>query len=166
MTDQPPVDPRPRPKYGEYAPISTTPPAAPVTASVVTAAPAPQAPYKTTDIIITAALLLLGVWDVVTGFAGFATLGTVLTQVYTVQGISGFASGELANEAGMALNVARIAILAVTIVVSLLLIARRRRAFWVPLAGGALAGLGVVVCVMVVIVQDPGFIAWAQAQNP
>lgn len=165
MTDQP-VDPRPRPKYGEYAPISTQP-AAPAPAPVVVEAPAPTpAPHKTTDIVITTAFLLLGVWDVVTGFVGFATLGTVLTQVYEVQGISGFASGELANEAGMALNYTRIAILAVTILISLLLIARRRRAFWVPLAGGALAGLAVVVCVMVVILQDPGFMAWAQAQNP
>ena len=157
-------DDRPRPKYGEYGPVAPTPALPAPEPVVVAAAPAP---HRTREIVLTTLLLMLGVYDVVTGFPGFASLGSALAQAYEVQGIPGFASRSLADQVGSGINVGKVALLAVTIVVSLVAIARHRRAFWIPLAGGVLAALAVVVCVLVVLLQDPALLAWAaQTQSP
>lgn len=155
------TDPRPEPKYGQYAPI---PPA--VEQPEPTVAAAPPAPNRTRDIVITTVLLLIGVYDVVTGFAGFASLGAALTQAYELQGIPGFASAVFADQMGVVINVVKTVLLVLTIVVSLLLVGRHRRAFWVPLAGGLVAALVVVVCILVVLLGDPALLAWAQTQSP
>ena len=159
-----PVDPRPKPRYGEYAPIQPTPPP---TAPVVPALSAPepvvpgieatQRPRRTWDIVLTTALLLVAVYDVVAGYASYADLGPALAEAYDQQGFGEFTAYALALQAGGALTIARIVILAVVIPVSLLLIARRRTSFWVPLAGGALAGIALMVCVFYVVLNDPVF---------
>lgn len=156
------TDDRPRPKYGEYGPVAP----APVEPAPTPVAVAPPAPNRTRDIVITTLLLLVGVYDVVTGFSGFASLGAALAQAYEIQGISGFASRDLANQVGAGINMAKVAVLILTIALSLLLIARHRRAFWVPLAGGLLAFLIVTAGVLVVILQDPALLAWAETQSP
>lgn len=169
MSEQVPVDPRPRPKYGEYGPIApaaTAPAPEPAPSPEPVVAPAPASRNRTRDIILTTLFLFIGVYDVVSGFPGFASFGSALAQAYEVQGIPGFASRALADQVGLGINVGKAALLAITIVVSLVFIARHRRAFWVPLAGGALAALGVIVCVLAVLLQDPALLAWASTQSP
>jgi len=151
------TDPRPEPKYGQYGPVvpqpvvETAPPPPP---------PAPPQPNRTRDVVITTVLLLIGVFDVVTAFATFADLGPSLSLVYKQLGIDGTVSGSLAAPYGVAINIVRIAVLVVTILVSLLLIARHRRAFWVPLAGYVLAGLVTSGLVIALMLNDPTYQAW------
>lgn len=150
------TDPRPEPKYGQYAPITPTPP-------VELPPPAPPVvvqPNRTRDIAVTTVLLLIGVFDVAARFATFADLGPSLNSMYGQLGITIGLSATIAAPYGIAINIVRIAVLVVTIVVSLLLIARHRRAFWVPLAGYVLAGLitgGIVVALML---NDPAYQTW------
>ena len=118
------------------------------------------ATLRTRDVVITTVLLLIGVVDVVTGFATFADFGPSLTLVYRQLGIDGTASSAIAAPYGVAINAVRIAVLAVTVVVSLLLIARRRRAFWAPLAGYVLAAIITSVLVATVMLNDPAYQAW------
>ena len=158
MTDP---DPRPRPKYGEYGPVM---PPAPVVEPV--AAVAPTVPNRTRDVVVTAVLLLVGVYDVVTGFPAFATLGAILAQAYEIQGIPGFASRALADQVGIGFNIGKSVLLVATIVVSLVFIAQHRRAFWVPLVAGVVAALAVMVFVLAVLLQDPSLLAWAQTHSP
>ena len=165
MTDE-----RPRPRYGEYAPVapeaplSELPPPAPVVVD-----PDPSAdtvpPRRTRDVVITTVLLLLGVYDVVISFSGFAGLGRALRSAFEQQGVEGFASAELANTMGAAINVVRVVLLVIAIVVSLLLIGRGRRAFWVPLAAAAVSALVIGVCVLVVVLSDPGFAQYVAEQT-
>lgn len=150
------ADERPRPKYGEYAPV---PP--PVVAATPAPAPAPapapitEKPRNTRDIVVTTVLLLLGVFDVST--ADFAYRLSATYQFLAIDG----PSGELAGSLSTLGTVLRWAILAVTIVISLILIARRRRAFWVPLAGYALATVVTGVLAAVILLNDPAYAAWA-----
>lgn len=157
MTDE-----RPRPRYGEYAPVP--PPAAtPTPAQQAPAAPpapvGPPAPVEkprnVRDIVITTLLLLLGVFDVST--ADFAYRLSATYQFLAIDG----PSGELAGSLSTLGTVLRWAILVVTIVVSLVLIARRRRAFWVPLAGYVLATVVTGVLALVILLNDPAYLAWA-----
>jgi hypothetical protein len=154
------TDDRPRPKYGEYAPIAPAPVVVEAPAPAVEA-PAEQKPRNVRDLIITTVLLLLAVADVTTSFSLYANLAVqVKALVYVPLGIPGDVTSTLAEPVGLAINIARVTLLVVTIVVSLLLIARRRRAFWVPLAGYALAGLVSTILVFVVLADDPAYTAW------
>lgn len=154
------TDPRPAPRWGEYADVPTLPPP---TAGERQPDPSPAAGpvrRRTGDIVITVALLVIGLYDVIVGFGTYANLAPVFAEVYAQQGIGEFASPELAQTAGVVATVSRITILLVAIVVSMLLIARGRRAFWVPLAGAGLAMLVVIGCFVVVMANDPGFAAY------
>lgn len=163
-------DERPRPKYGEYAdvPPPATPqplaaPAEPVEPAAL-AVPAVH-PRRTWDVVLATLLLLWGVFDVVTGFPAYTNLGASIAAAAEQQGIDGFASAELADEIGSWLNIVRVVILVIAILGTLLLLGRRRLAFWVPLSAGALAVLVVTVCVFVILIGDPGFAAYIAGQT-
>lgn len=112
---------------------------------------------------LTTALLLLGVYDVVTSFPHFVALGDTLRSVYALQGLGEFSSDALAGSMGIAINVVRVILLLVAIAISLLLISRNRLAFWVPLTAGVVAGIVVMVCAGVVLVNDPAFVAYVNS---
>lgn len=155
------TDDRPRPKYGEYAPLPPAAPEAPVApVEEVAPEPAPQAPLRTGDIIATTLLLLIGVTDVVGSFPLFASLSGQLTAVYAQLGVGGTSASPLAEPLGLAINIVRVAVLVAAIIVSLLLIQRRRRAFWVPVAGYVLAGILAGILVVVIMLNDPAYIDW------
>lgn len=155
MTDE-----RPQPRYGQYAPTPTVLPMAPIAEPAVI-----PAPRRSADVFVTTALLLLGVVDVVTGFPQFRNLASTLRATYAAQGLPAFTADALANSMGVGINIARVTLLAATIAVSLVLIRRHRRAFWVPLVGAAVAALVVIVCVFVVIINDPAFAAYIATQG-
>ncbi len=161
------TDDRPRPRYGEYAPL---PPAGALPApapSPLDAFPPPTPQRRPGDIAIATVLLIVGVVDVVTGFDQFADLAAVLRAAYVAQELGTFTSDALATAMGAAINVLRIVILAVTIGITLLFVRAGKRAFWIPLAGGAFAVLVVVVCVLVVITSDPALLVYVeQNSNP
>ena len=169
---EPVPDSRPRPRYGEYADPSRLPPpvvAAPV-ASVAPPAPAAAAPTerprRTWDVVLTTALLALAVYDVIGGFSTFANLTPAIQAMFDQTGVGEFTATAVAQQWGFIANAARIAILVIVILVSLLLVARGRLAFWVPLAGGALAVIVAVICIAVIIVSDPAYLAYLTAVQP
>lgn len=159
-------DDRPRPQYGEYADVPPVPTPA-VTPEVVTPEPdgAPVVRRRTWDVVLSTVLLLWGVLDVVTGFAVYNNLGVTLRAASEQQGIDGFASGDFANEVGGWLNIARVGLLLLAIVVTLVRLSRNRLAFWVPLGAGVVAALLVVVSIMVVFFSDPGFAQYVVEQT-
>ncbi len=163
MTDE-----RPKPRWGEYADtppkVEYPPPTVPVPSEPPLhdpATPGAATPVRNNrDILITTALLLIGVFDVASMWPTFAALGSQLGPAFEQQGIGEFTSIALADSVGQWLNITRAVILVLTIVVSLLLISRGRRAFWVPLVGAVLAFIALVVFVSYVILGDPAFIAY------
>ena len=162
------TDSRPQPKYGEYAP---TPPAVVEPPRVVDEAAAESIrdaaarPRRSWDVILTTALLLVGVFDVVTGFEQFANLAATLRTFYEQQGYGAFTSVELAAAMGLVANITRIVLLVAAIVVSLLRIARNLLAFWAPLGAGVIAALVVVVCILVTVLGDPALAEFVQNQQ-
>jgi hypothetical protein len=167
---EPAPDPRPRPRYGEYADPSTLPPPVVSTPAAPAAAPVAAAPTerprRTWDVVITTALLALAVYDVVGGFSTFANLAPAIQAMFDQTGVGEFTATAVAQQWGFIANAGRIAILVIVILVSLLLIARRRIAFWVPLVGGALAVIVAVICIAVIIVSDPAYLAYLTAVQP
>jgi len=123
-------------------------------------------PRRTWDIVLTTALLALAVYDVIGGYSTFANLAPVMQSIYDQLSIGQFASTALAAQWGLIANIARIAILLLVILASLLLVSRRRLAFWVPLAGGALAVVVVLACFLFIIASDPAYLEFVMRQAP
>ena len=180
-------DDRPRPKYGEYAPLPpvgappadgaphiAAPPAdagSPADAAPSAAFPPPAAGDKTDpaprarrawDLPVTVALLLFGVWDVVTSFGYYADLRGPLDDVYAQLEVGEFTADDLALQVGLIINVARVVILIAVIAVSLLRISQRRTTFWVPLGGGVFAALVLVAGLVVIMSGDPAMATFIQ----
>lgn len=164
------TDPRPRPQYGEYAPLPPTTSVPEVEAvspdpvPPIEQPPAEQPPAKRFSryLIITSALLVIGVWDVVTGFSQYSDLPALLQQAYDQLGIGEFTSTELAMSMGALINGGRVVILLLTIVLSLWRISKGKVSFWIPLVGAVVAGVFVGVCSVIVMTSDPAFIAFSQ----
>jgi hypothetical protein len=131
------------------------------------ATPSPPAPIaqkgrrRTWDVLLTAALLLIGVYDVAATLPQFLNLAPVLREVFAQQGVGDFTSNAAAAQAGLVIAIGRAILLVITIVVALVLLARNRVAFWVPLVGGAIGLLLIIIAVTVVLVGDPAFVKYA-----
>lgn len=156
---------RPLPRYGEYAPMDAaagvTIPSAVVAAGTDTQAAGP--PFKRAprrwDQILTAALLGYAAISVVSQLATRDTLESALKQLFVSQGWAQYTPTALATSLGSVLNFASLGIFLVTLLASTWMLRRGRMAFWVPLAGGALATIATLVIVAVVLNADPTFVA-------
>ena len=160
MTDQ-----RPEPRYGEYAPIGSAPTFG-STPGGEQPSPTPASRRRTWDVLLTAFLLVLGVFDVVRSYGEFAHLDATLRTLYADQGWGDYTSASLALTAGLIANAVRIALLTIAIAVSLALIAKNRLAFFVPLSAAVAAGLVVLACVLIAVLGDPALMQYVQNQSP
>lgn len=156
------TDDRPRPQYGEYAPIGVPAPAPLDQATVKPTQPevSPVA-RRTWDIALTMVLLTIGVADVVGSFPTFGNLAPVLSRAYEQQAIGTFTFDGLANDMGVAMNVVRVVLLGIAIGLGLFRIVHRKIAFWVPLAAGTLAFITVCGLLLVVVLTDPALAEYA-----
>jgi hypothetical protein len=177
-------DARDRPQYGEYAsaderiaagglPVEpentvqnrasgTTELAPPDPASRVDGAP-PVA--RNGDVMLTIALLVVGVYSVVSSIPGLLDLSTTLVEAFDAAGLGAFTSFGVADAIGVAILVSHSVILVVTVALSLSRVRARRLAFFIPLIGGALAALVFMVLLLVAMTSDPSFAAWAAMQG-
>jgi len=163
---QSPIDYRPRPRYGELAPEgwTWTPPRderTPEASAVVTPGPAPigapsgsvDKPVMATpgwDRPVTLGLLILGL---VATYLTIGTLGAVpqsLQLLYTQAGLGTYTPADSVSAIITAASIGQGVIWLATALVSITLIVRIRRAFYVPLIG-CVVGFVLLVAAMAVI---------------
>jgi hypothetical protein len=176
-------DARQRPQYGEYAspderiaagglplepdvvvptPVASTELPPPDAASRLDGAP-PVA--RNGDTMLTLALLVLGVYSVVTSIPGLLSLSTTLVDAFEAAKLVYSPSFATADAIGVAILVSHSVILVVVVALSLTRLRARRLAFFIPLAGGALAGVIFIVLLFVAMAADPSFIAWVDSRS-
>ena len=184
MTDQ-----RPRPQYGEYAsvdeqiaaggipvelePVVTSPTTGvtgPADQGLVPPDPStripggPPAP-KSWDFALSVTLLIFGAYTVGSSIAGLLDFSAVLREVYAQAGYGEYTSDGLADSIGIAILVSQSVLFIATLVVTVLRLRAKRVAFFVPLIGGAVAGLLMVALVLVAMTADPALAAWVTSQS-
>lgn len=163
-----PEDTRPRPQFGELAPEgwSWTPPkddsaapavpVAPDAASVPAAAMAPGASRTPVwDRPVTLALLIFGLLATFLMISVLGSLPQAMQVLYTQEDLGTYTPA--ASVAGLitAGRIVEAGIWIVTTVLSILLLTRGRRAFYVPLIGGAVSVVAIFVFIGVVLTTDP-----------
>jgi hypothetical protein len=173
------ADERPRPQYGEYAPEGWTwtppadepaPPAAPPAAQQrPTPAPPPQyAPVPgvrqpgSVDRIVTIALLVLGAFGAVNTAVSLQILPQQFSLVYEQQGIGEFTPPEWLPTLTTVGTVLQLALYAATLGWSILRLRARKTAFWVPILGGVLSIVLMMVLVSIVFLNDPTFVSYIE----
>ena len=174
---------RPRPQYGEYATpqeqakviAESLPPISSLLVPLVMA-PSPKAPDAVTrvstrppsasrrprrwDFILSAALLGYATINVIAQLIARDTLAAVAKQFFIGQGIGDYTPTALTANLGNALNVITLALFLLTVLVTVWTLRRGRVAFWVPIAGGALAIIVAIVFIVILLQSDPAFTAY------
>jgi len=176
---------RARPAYGELAPLGAAPFVAPGTpaTSVAESTPssvAPSAvggsasstvptnangnatatrPRRRWDVILTAVLLGIGVVSVVNGIPQYANFADTMQAAVSQLGYGEYTAVELANTVGLAINISQVVLLIITAFVSIRLVQRGRLGFYVPLIGGFVTGVIIVILAAVALTGDPGLMS-------
>lgn len=148
------------------------PPSGPPSTVVSGVVPLPPRPYgqnlppvastvapRRWDLLLSAVLLAYGLYSVVSGMFQFADLGALINRVYQTQGIGQFTTTGLATTLGVVINASDVVLFVATGLITFTLLRRGRVAFYVPLIGGAIAGIIAVVCILVLMFADPAYIA-------
>ncbi|GAB3607296.1 hypothetical protein GCM10027413_27050 [Conyzicola nivalis] len=167
MSDQ-----RERPQYGEYASVdeqvaaggfrveheqpAAAPLAPPLATTRVPGAPPTPRPW---DLALTVTFLVFGAYSVASSVPSLLDFGATLDQMYALSGYGDYTELELAHSIGIAILVSQSVLFVVTVIVTLIRLRARKLAFFVPLIGGALAGIVIFVLLLVAMVSDPALAA-------
>ncbi|GAA2028624.1 hypothetical protein GCM10009819_10370 [Agromyces tropicus] len=172
----PPRDERPRPRYGEYAPEgwswqppaderaepaapAPTPPPPPAPVAGPAADPAARPP-RSTDRFFTILLLAIGAVGAWNTSVSLQQLPVAVQALYTDQGIGTYSPQPWLSTLTLVGTVFMLALYAAILGWAILRMRARKVAFWVPLVGGALAFLAMMVISAFVFLTDPTFQAY------
>ncbi len=183
MTDEPSDErpTRPRPQYGEYASpeqqaaaaglpyrphVGAAPPhgqvPAPLAPPPAVGGVAATAPNRRWDFVLSSLLLGYGLFNVVLGISQYSDLaGLITSQLYAPQGIGTYAASPLTARLGVVIIVGQVILYLITALLTVLRLRAGRIAFWIPLSGGALAGILTAACLLALILPDPAYREWA-----
>lgn len=156
----------PRAQYGEYATPEAQQRARGVSADRTDAGAATPAAtqqgssparHHPVDRVVTLVLLAFGLFVVLNGIPGYLAMPEVMQTVYDSLGAGTYPAAATASTLGVTALVVQAVIWIATAVLSALAIRRGRLAWWIALAGGAVAFIAVMVIVSVALFADPGF---------
>jgi hypothetical protein len=172
-----PRDERPRPQYGEYAPEGWTwqPPPGETTSDpapqMATPTPpraerAPSAasvdrsmrPERAADRAVTILLLVIGVLGVWLSIGVLQALPDSMQLLHTQEGIDPYTPGPEIPGLILTGSIVQIVIWVAAALGSVALMRARRPSFWLPIAGGCIAAIALVVFTAIALSGDPALI--------
>jgi len=176
----PPVDYRPQPRYGELAPEgwTWTPPQderAPVDSAVVTPEPVRPAAAESRavpgsapiavpgsapawDRPVTLSLLVLGLLGTFFMISVLGSMPEALQMLYTQAGLGDYTAADSVGSIITAGSIGQGVLWLATATVSVMLLLRGRRAFYVPIVGAVVAFVLLVAAMAVVLAGDPALL--------
>lgn len=145
------------------APQAATPPAATPVPIVMGTDSTPRV-RRSRDVVVTVVLLGIGLAWVLLSIPGTSDLAETLDRTYALQGYTGhYGPVALASALGLAMNITSLVLWGITCAVSITLLRRHRRAFYVPIIGAVVSGLVIVALTIVAMYNDPGLLAYLGA---
>lgn len=116
---------------------------------------------RSRDTVVTVMLLMLGLAWVLLSIPGTSDLAGTLDRTYALQGYTGhYGPVALASTLGLVINISSLVLWGATCAVSVAVLRRHRRAFYIPIIGAVLSGLVVVALTLVAMFNDPGLLAY------
>ena len=156
------------PGYGEYGPLPEPLPVPPAAAEPQLEPVSPVTGLRRAapswDRVVTIALLVLGVLNVLTGIPQMLRLGETLDATYAAQGFGDYTSLGLASAIGVAVNVVNVLLLVTAAAVAVRRLRAGRIAFWIPLVAGVVSLVVTIVLIGAAMLGDPALAAYLQGQ--
>lgn len=116
---------------------------------------------RSRDTVATILLLGLGLVWILLSIPGTSDLAGTLDRTYALQGYTGhYGSVALASALGLAINITSLVLWGTACAISIAVLRRHRRAFYIPLIGAALTLLVIVALTIVAMLNDPGLVAY------
>jgi hypothetical protein len=119
---------------------------------------------RTADVVVTCILLTIGLISVLISVGVLSVLPQALAQDYDRYGVT-FHKGSNYGALTTFILISHIALYVVALGVSILLMVKRRVAFWVPLAAGVIAAVIFWGVIVGMLVSDPALMAALQSSN-
>jgi Family of unknown function (DUF6264) len=172
----PPREERPRPQFGEYAPEGwtwqppagettsdpapqlPTPPAPPSPRALAAASAREERPARPTDRAVTMLLLVIGVLGVWLSIGVLQAMPDSIQLLHTQEGIEPYTPGPEIPGLILTGSIVLIVIWVITAVGSVALMRARRPSFWLPIAGGVIAAIALIVFTAIALSGDPALI--------
>ena len=162
MADDETPDDRPRPKYGELAPEGWVWQPNDTTAHhrPPRQHPAPQGPRRVPDWDrpVTLLLLVVGILGMFANIAVITSAPQSMSTLYASEGLGDHAMAASVPAIITAASAAQLALYLATAAVSITLVVKRRRGFYVPLLGGVVAALVNLAFMTAVVATDPALL--------
>jgi hypothetical protein len=120
----------------------------------------PEKKKLPSDLFTSIALMVIGLYFTITGTPDLVRLRLTMNQIYELQNLGDYpaGAGAIVDQIGIIAAVVQSVILLAVIGLTTWLIGKRKRSFYVPLAGGVLAILCNVVAVSIALFADPNII--------
>lgn len=174
-------DPRPRPKFGELAPegwvwhppkdsdrLDTAHPIPdashdlreqprPAPAEVLAQA-AGQRPVPKWNQTVTIVLMIVGIIGLFLSMATIQAIPQSIQMVYANEGLGTYKPAATVNTLIFAAQLTMVAIWVISGLISVILLTRRRLAFYVPIIGGVIAFVALFVFLSAIVATDPTLI--------
>lgn len=176
MTDRPQDAEPPRARYGEFASPQeqerarghVLPEAGSLTPREMQPSPAAaqrRPPAHPVDRVITLVLLAIGLILIINSIPGYLALSDVMQSVYESLNAGTYSATETAAGLGAAALIIQGMLWVATTGFSVLAIRRGRLSWWIPLVGGAISFIAMMIIVSVALFADPGFIDSVNPEN-
>lgn len=116
---------------------------------------------RSRDTVATVLLLGLGLAWILLSIPGTSDLAGTLDRTYALQGYTGhYGPVAFAAALGLAINITSLVLWGTACAVSIAMLRRHRRAFYIPLIGAALTMLVIIALTIVAMFNDPGLVAY------
>lgn len=142
------------PKTATFKPIQSPPPAAAAGANPLIR------PVPAWDRYVTITLLVVGLLATFSAVSSFSAVPTVMQQLYTGQGLGTYVPAASVSATLLIGSILEGLIWAATAALSVSLMVRGKRAFYLPIIGGVIAGVVLFVFMIVVLVTDANVLSF------
>lgn len=113
------------------------------------------------DRVVTIALLVLGLYNVITGFAGRSQIAGQIDEAYRSLGLTGdYTATSLTSTVADVIAFTFLVLWVVAAVLATWMIIRGHIAFWIPLVAGILASVLSGVGYLILFLHDPTFVQY------
>jgi len=122
-------------------------------------------PARGWDRLLTWTLLAIGLLTLTASAGSYLNMAPAMQAAYQELGIGHFGAGAIARPAGIALIIVQTAVWVGTALLSQRSLRRGRISFWIPLLGAVMSYISLVVVLLIVVLNDPAFVAYISASG-
>lgn len=122
-------------------------------------------PPRPWDRMLTWLLLALGLLSLAASAGSYLNMAPAMQAAYDELGIGHFGAAAIAGPAGIALVIVQSVVWVASVLFARRSMHRGRISFWIPLVGAVVSYIALVAVLLIVVLNDPAFVAYVSASG-